>query len=73
MVATDFHLANGETGISVISALRDTFGAGLKAVLITGDTSTAVKGLICDPLMRIASKPIEADELLRIMRALLAA
>lgn len=73
LLVTDYHLANGETGTSVISALRDSLGTRLKAVLITGDTSTAVKELPCDPLMRIASKPIQADELLRIMRALLAA
>lgn len=73
LLVTDYHLANGETGTSVISALRDWLGTDLKAVLITGDTSTAVKGLPRDPLMRIASKPIQADELLTLMRGLLAA
>jgi PAS domain S-box-containing protein len=72
LLVTDYHLANGETGTSVISALRDSLGTDLKAVLITGDTSNAVKGLPRDPMMRIASKPIQADELLTIMGALLA-
>lgn len=73
LLVTDYHLADGETGSAVISALRGLLGADLKAVLVTGDTSTAVKELPPDPLMRIASKPIQADELLTLMRALLAA
>lgn len=73
LLVTDYHLANGETVTAVISALRGSLGSDLRAVLITGDTSTAVKGLARDPLMPIASKPIQADELLTLMRALLAA
>ena len=73
LLLTDFHLANGETGTAVISALRESLGAHLKAVLITGDTSTAMRELPRDPHMRIASKPVKADELLTLMRALLAA
>jgi len=73
LLLTDFHLANGETGTAVISALRESLGTHLKAVLITGDTSTAMRELPRDPLMRITSKPVKADELLTLMRALLAA
>lgn len=73
LLVTDYHLANGETGTAVISALRESRGAELKAVLITGDTSIAVKELPRDPRIRIASKPIQADELLTLMRALLVA
>lgn len=73
LLVTDYHLGNGETGTAVISALRDSLGSNLRAVLITGDTSTAVKEPPRDPFMRIASKPIQADELLTLMRALLAA
>jgi two-component system, sensor histidine kinase len=73
LLVTDYHLADGETGTAVISALREALGTHLKAVLITGDTSTAVKELPRDPFMRVASKPVQADELLTLMRALLAA
>jgi two-component system, sensor histidine kinase len=72
LLVTDYHLANGETGTAVITALRELLGTHLKAVLITGDTSTAVKDLPRDPFMRIASKPVQADELLTLMRGLLA-
>ena len=73
LLVTDFHLQNGETGIQVIAALREALQSPLKAVLITGDTSMAMKGLPQDPHLRMASKPIRAEELLAIMRALLAA
>jgi len=73
LLVTDYHLANGETGTAVISALRESLGTHLKAVLITGDTSTAMKELPRDPFMRIASKPVQADELLTLIRAVLAA
>ncbi len=69
---TDYHLRDGETGIQVIATLRATLPAPLKAVLITGDTSTSIKQLACDPHLRIASKPIKAEELLHILKALLA-
>jgi two-component system, sensor histidine kinase len=72
LLVTDYHLANGETGTAVITALREALGAPLKAVLITGDTSAAVKELACDPLMRIASKPVQGEQLLALMRSLLA-
>jgi hypothetical protein len=40
---------------------------------MTGDTSSAIKDLPRDPYLRVASKPIEAGELLTLLRALLAA
>jgi DNA-binding response OmpR family regulator len=73
VVVTDYHLTAGETGIQVIAAARDSRGASLKAVLVTGDTSSAVRDLSCDSHLRIASKPINADELLALMKALLGA
>ena len=45
----------------------------VKSVLITGDTSSAIRDLPRDPYFRVASKPIRAEELLRLLRGLLAA
>lgn len=73
LLVTDYHLQDGETGTQVIAAVREALQAPLKAVLITGDTSTAIKELPRDPSLRIASKPIRAEELLTIIRGLLAA
>jgi two-component system, sensor histidine kinase len=71
LLITDYHLENGETGIQVIDSLRAILGESLKAVLVTGDTSAAVKELQRDARLRLASKPIRADELLELMQALL--
>jgi PAS domain S-box-containing protein len=72
LLVTDYHLGNGETGTQVIAALRDILGVAIKAVLMTGDTSTAVRELPLDTRLRMASKPIKAEELLMLLRALLA-
>jgi len=71
ILVTDYHLNNGETGTQVIEALRERLGGSLRAVLMTGDTSSAIKDLPRDPYLRIASKPIKPDELLALLRALL--
>ena len=72
LLVTDYHLACGETGLQVIAAFRERLHTDLKAVLVTGDTSTAIKELPSDPNLRVVSKPIRAEELLNLMRVLLA-
>jgi signal transduction histidine kinase/CheY-like chemotaxis protein len=72
LLLTDYHLAQGETGIQVIAAIRDTLKTPVKSVLMTGDTSSAIKDLPRDPNFRVASKPIRAEELLTLLRGLLA-
>lgn len=73
LLVTDYHLRDGETGTQVIAALRETLGYPLKAVLMTGDTSSAVQALPRDRHLRVVSKPIKIKELLTLLRALLAA
>ena len=70
LLITDYHLQGDEVGTALIVALRQKVGGTLKAVLITGDTSSAVKELPADPNLRIASKPIEADMLLALLTEL---
>jgi hypothetical protein len=53
--------------------VREEVSADIKAVLVTGDTSAVVKQMDGDPHLRIASKPINAEELLSLLRELLAA
>jgi len=72
LLVTDYHLSDGETGTQVISALREDLGTQLKAVLITGDTSSAVRELQRDERLRLARKPIRAEELLALLKSLLA-
>jgi PAS domain S-box-containing protein len=73
LLVTDYHLSAGELGTQVIGALRAASAAPLKAVLMTGDTSAAIAELPRDPYLRVASKPIDADQLLTLLRVLLAA
>ncbi len=70
VVITDYHLGQGETGIQVIEGLRSRLGDSLKAVLVTGDTSSAMHKLPRHPFMRVASKPMQADALLELLREL---
>jgi two-component system, sensor histidine kinase len=73
LLICDYHLSGGETGTQVIAALRKILGISLRALLITGDTSSAIKQLPRDPYLRFTSKPIKVEELLALLRALLAA
>jgi PAS domain S-box-containing protein len=70
LLLTDYHLPGSETGMQVIKAVRERRGQ-VRAVLITGDTSSAIHGLRLDPYVRIASKPIKAEELMAMLKALL--
>jgi two-component system, sensor histidine kinase len=71
LLICDYHLS-GESGIQVIAALRGILGASLPALLITGDTSSAIKQPSDDRYLRFTIKPIQADELMTLLRELLA-
>ena len=73
LVICDYHLSGGETGIEVIAALREILGISLRALLTTGDTSTEIQQLPQDPYSRFTSKPIKVEDLLTLLRGLLAA
>ena len=73
LMVTDYHLDGGRTGTQVIAAARELLGPGVKAVLVTGDTSSAVREMQGDARLRITSKPINSDELLALVRDLLLA
>jgi PAS domain S-box-containing protein len=66
LLITDYHLGT-ETGLDVIASLRERFGAQLPAILLSGDTSPAIRGLTPDERLRVTSKPIEADRLLALI------
>jgi two-component system, sensor histidine kinase len=71
VVMTDYHLSKGDTGVNVIGSLREVLGPTLKAVLVTGDTSSALRVLAGDRGVCIASKPVDADALLSMLKGLL--
>ncbi|HYM43261.1 MAG TPA: PAS domain S-box protein [Steroidobacteraceae bacterium] len=69
LLITDYRLGEGELGTDVIAAVRDRLGAGLKAILLTGDTSAVIRQQRPDPGVCILSKPVDAEELLALLRA----
>lgn len=71
LVITDYHLEEGHTGTEVIEAARRVLGDSLRAILVTGDTSSAVRGIASHSNLRITSKPINSRELLGLVRELL--
>jgi CheY-like chemotaxis protein len=73
IIVSDYHLGGGETGTEVISSVRKVLNRTTAAVLITGDTSSVVRELGRDAQLRITSKPINADEMLTLIKELLAA
>jgi CheY-like chemotaxis protein len=70
ILVTDYHLPDGRTGTQVIARLRERLGRSLKAVLVTADTSRAIRDLPRDPDLCIASKPLRAEEMLTLLATL---
>jgi CheY-like chemotaxis protein len=70
LLVTDYHLAGGELGTEVITAVRGRVRSDLQAILLTGDTAV-IKQVRSDPNLRILGKPVEAEELLRLLHGLL--
>ena len=70
LLLTDYHLGSGETGTQVITELRQILGRPVSAVLMTGDTSSAMREVPLDLDVRVASKPIKAEELLGLLKEL---
>jgi two-component system, sensor histidine kinase len=73
LVVSDYHLEAGRPGTEVIAAARARLGQSLKAILVTGDTSSAIREMQADANLRIISKPINSNKLLDVVRELLAA
>jgi PAS domain S-box-containing protein len=71
LIVSDLHLGGDALGTDVIVELRKLMGKQIKAILVTGDTSSLVRDLKCDDHLRVISKPIDADELLALIRELL--
>jgi two-component system, sensor histidine kinase len=67
LVIADYHLQQGETGIEAIAAARSFAGERVGAVLVSGDTSSTLREVQATDRLRIASKPIQADELLALI------
>ncbi len=70
LLICDYHLEDGRNASEVIVTLRALLGVPLRTIVVTGDTSSAIKQLPGDPYVRIMSKPIDSEELLTAIRSL---
>ena len=70
LVICDYHLESGRTGADVVAAARQRFGADFPAILLTGDTGTSIMDLARNAALRVTSKPVNGEELLRLIQSL---
>jgi two-component system, sensor histidine kinase len=71
LLMTDYHLRESDTGTQVIAAVRAALGRDLPTVLISGDTSSTVRDLKPDDSVHVVSKPVDAEQLLSLLKTLL--
>jgi two-component system, sensor histidine kinase len=71
LLITDFHLDAHGTGLDVIASVREQLGQAFPAILLSGDTSMGVQGREHDRRCRIASKPLQAEQLIALIGELL--
>jgi signal transduction histidine kinase len=67
LLIADYHLGNGELGTEAIRSVRTVLGKKLIALLLTGDTSSRTKQIAREDQVRFISKPVDPDELLRLV------
>ncbi len=72
LVITDYHLARGDTGRQVVTSMRELRGPNFKAIVITGDTASAVHRFDGDVALCWMSKPVDPEQLLTLLERLLA-
>ena len=68
LVITDYRLAGADTGKQVISAVRGIRGAEFNAVVLTGDTSSAVHDFDGDNHLCWLRKPTSSSLLLTVLQ-----
>jgi CheY-like chemotaxis protein/anti-sigma regulatory factor (Ser/Thr protein kinase) len=67
LVLSDYNLPGRMNGVETIQALRKTLGQNLPAIVLTGDIRTEVLDAIARHDVRIATKPVNADQLMRLL------
>ncbi len=72
VIISDFHLGDGSNGVQAVTALREDFGNCVPACIVTGDTSKIVREVSTLKNARVMNKPVQPDELLRVVREAIA-
>jgi len=70
LIISDYHLANGKTGIEAIERIDAAFGASIPAILITGDTAPERLRDARDKGYILLHKPVEPIRLRAVMQQL---
>jgi CheY-like chemotaxis protein len=71
LTISDYHLANGKTGIEAIEQINAAFGASIPAILISGDTSPERLRDAEDKGYILLHKPVDPMRLRAVMHQLL--
>lgn len=72
LLICDYHLGHGANGIDAIHALRAEGASNVPAILVSGDTSSALLDAIeAVDGCHVLSKPVDTDELLELTTRLL--
>ena len=68
LVITDYHLKGADTGKQVIAAIRELRGPCFRAIVLSGDTSSAVHAFDGDNYLCWLGKPANSSLLLTVLR-----
>lgn len=71
IVLADYRLAHGEIGLNAIARIRDRFGAGIPAIVITADYSADLQERVREAGCHILNKPVRRGKLRSLMAHLL--
>jgi PAS domain S-box-containing protein len=68
LIVSDFHLRGGETGVGVVTAVRNSLGDSIPVVFVTGDTAKAALADSKIDNAVLLNKPVRADDLIAAVR-----
>ncbi|MDA9490733.1 two-component hybrid sensor and regulator [Bradyrhizobium sp. CCBAU 11361] len=71
LIISDYHLANGKTGIRAIEKLNAAFGSSIPAILISGDTAPEPAREVKDRGYILLHKPVDPMRLRAVVHELL--
>ena len=67
IVISDYQLGNNMFGTDAIGLVRDRYGAGVPAIMMTGDTSAIAGEVIVTSATALLNKPVDVGVLTRLM------
>ncbi|MBM4197626.1 MAG: PAS domain S-box protein [Gammaproteobacteria bacterium] len=73
LVVSDFHLEAGRTGAELVATLRAAADRDLPAVILSGDTTSAMEKVRSLPRSTLLRKPVDGARLVEVIEALFGA